>query len=77
MFENFLDHCRAEWKPSPARAVAGESSAYPIVYRYFEQFQVTDVLRLGKIPELERERRVKMRTREQVRNLLVRLVETG
>src|ERR1700727_2882135 len=27
MFENFLDHCRAEWKPSPARAVAGESSA--------------------------------------------------
>jgi len=28
MFENFLDHCRAEWKPSPARAVAGESSAW-------------------------------------------------
>jgi hypothetical protein len=54
MFENSLDHCRAEWKSSPARAVAGESSACTIVYRYFEQFQVTDVLRLGKIPELER-----------------------
>jgi hypothetical protein len=26
----------------------------PIVYRYFEQFQVTDVLGLRKIPELER-----------------------
>gem|GEM_PF-5387495 len=44
----------------------------PIVYRYFEQLQVTDVLRLGKSPELERGTRVKMRTRERVRILLVR-----
>jgi hypothetical protein len=55
MFENSLDHCRAEWKSSSARAVAGESSACPIVYRCFEQLQVTDVLRLGRILELERE----------------------
>jgi hypothetical protein len=59
MFENFPDHCRAEWKSSPARAVAGESSACSIVYCYFEQLQVTDVLRLGKGPDLERGTSVK------------------
>jgi hypothetical protein len=58
MFENFLDHCRAQWKSSPARAVAGESSAWsycvPLLRAAPSYRRVTDVLRLGKILELER-----------------------
>src|ERR1700675_4040124 len=67
MFENFLDHCRAEWKSSPARAVAGESSAWSYCVPLLRAAPSYRRVTAGKIPELERGTRVKMRTRERVR----------
>src|ERR1700680_3404830 len=50
MFENFLDHCRAEWKSSPARAVAGESSAWSYCVPLLRAAPSYRRVTAGKIP---------------------------
>jgi len=50
MFEKFLDHCRAAWKPSPARAVAGESSAWSYCVPLLRAAPSYRRVTAGKIP---------------------------